>query len=242
MQNSRTGAQVWSVLRIVMAAAIVAAVVAQLNASVTRAMGNGDDVGTVVANFFSFFTILSNVGSAVVLVWAAVWFFTRGARASAEPYGLALALASVTTYMIVTGIVYNLLLRGIELPQGSQPIPWSNETLHVVAPIFLLLDLFLGPLRRRLPWRAVLAVIIFPIVWVIYTLIRGPLVTNPITDQPFWYPYPFLNPNNFDNGYVTVALYVVGIAIGIVAVSFFVVWIGRRRAGRRAAVPAAATA
>ena len=37
----------------------------------------------------------------------------------------------MTTYMIVTGLVYNILLRGIELPQGSEPIPWSNETLHV---------------------------------------------------------------------------------------------------------------
>ncbi|KAA9106607.1 hypothetical protein F6B43_14300 [Microbacterium rhizomatis] len=212
-----------------MAAAITAAIVTQLVASVTRTAANGQDVGTVVANFFSFFTILSNAGSVVVLAWAAIWYLTRRGAATHEPRGLAVALASVTVYMIVTGIVYNLLLRGIELPQGSQPVPWSNETLHVVAPIFLLLDLFVGPLRRRLPWRAVLAIIVFPVVWVIYTLIRGPLVTNPVSADPFWYPYPFLNPNNFANGYLTVLIYVVGIAVAIVAVALFVVWIGRRR-------------
>ena len=213
-----------------MAAIIVAAILAQLSASVRRAIENGNDVATVIANFFSFFTILSNAASAVVLVWAALWYFTRGARAKSEPRGLAIALASITTYMIVTGLVYNTLLRTIELPQGSQPIPWSNETLHVVAPVFLLLDLFLAPLRRRLNWTAVLAIAVFPIVWAVYTLLRGPLVTSPITGSPYWYPYPFMDPNNFANGYLGVSVYVVAIAIAIIAVGLLVVWIGRRRA------------
>ncbi len=58
---------------------------------------------------------------------------------------------------------------------------------------------------------------------------RGPLVTNPINGDPFWYPYPFLNPNNFDNGYLGVTAYVVGIAVAILAVGLLVVWVGRRR-------------
>ena len=99
---------------------------------------------------------------------------------SDEPPALALALACVTTYMVITGIVYNLLLRSIELPQGSEPIPWTNETLHLIAPLFLLADLFIGPLRRALPWRSV---------WGSsssrspgrYTLLRGPFVTNPVS-------------------------------------------------------------
>lgn len=231
MSSPRTWPTTWSVLRLAMAAAIAAAVVAQLTLSVSRALQNGQDAATVAANFFSFFTILSNTGTAVVLAWAGVWYLTDGRRRahSAEPRGIALALACVATYMIVTGLVYNLLLRGIELPQGSEPIPWSNETLHVVAPAFLLLDVLFAPLRRRLPWRAVWAVIVFPIAWVLYTLIRGPLVVNPITGDSSWYPYPFLNPAEFDNGYAGVAVYVVGIAAAIVAVAFFVVFVSRRR-------------
>ncbi len=215
-----------------MAAVIATAIVAQLSLSVGRAIENGNDVPTVIANFFSFFTILSNATSAVILVWAALWYFTRGTRARSEPRGLAIALASITTYMIVTGLVYNILLRNIELPQGSEPIPWSNETLHVVAPVFLLLDLFLGPLRRRLNWNAVVAIAVFPIVWAVYTLVRGPLVTSPITGNPYWYPYPFMDPNNFANGYLGVSVYVVAIAIAIIAVGLLVVWIGRRRGTR----------
>jgi hypothetical protein len=230
MLRSPAWALTWNILRAVMAALVVAAIVTQLVASITRSAAAGDDVGTVVANFFSFFTILSNVLSVVVLFWAAGWYFSRGrGGAASDPRPLAIVLVSVTTYMIITGIVYNLLLRGITLPQGSEPVPWSNETLHVVAPIFLLADLFVGPLRRALPWRTVWTIIAFPIVWVVYTLIRGPLVTNPTSGEPFWYPYPFLNPNNFDNGYGTVALYIAGIAAAIIGVAFLVVWVGRRR-------------
>src|SRR5690349_9424872 len=166
--RSKAWAQTWSVMRLAMAALIIAAVVAQLAKSLSTAAELGRDVGTTLANFFSFFTILSNSLTAVVLIWAAVWFFTRGRQADAEPPALALSLACVTTYMIITGVVYNLLLRQIELDQGSAPIPWSNEVLHLIGPLFLVVDLFVGPLRRALPWRAVWAIVAFPILWVGY--------------------------------------------------------------------------
>ena len=51
-------------------AVIVAAVVTQLVVSMTRTAETGGDVATVVANFFSFFTILSNVLTVVALAWA----------------------------------------------------------------------------------------------------------------------------------------------------------------------------
>lgn len=227
MTRTRTWALVWNVLRVAVAAIVLAAIVAQLARSVENAAPSA--LGTVFVNFFSFFTILSNGLTVGVLIWAAVWWLARGRDAVAEPRGLAVAFVCVSTYMIITGIVYNLLLRGIELPQGSEPVGWSNEVLHVVAPIFLLLDVLVGPLRRALPWRSVWAIAAFPLVWVAYTLVRGPFVTNPATHERPWYPYPFLNPANFSIGYTGVALYVIGIAAAIVAVGFGVVWVGRRR-------------
>ena len=236
MLRSPSWALTWSVLRIVMAAVILAAIVAQLIASMTRAAANDQDTMTVGANFFSYFTILSNAAAAAVLVLAAVWWLTAGRRGDfpAEPRGIAVALASVTTYMIITGIVYNILLRNVPLYEGTEPIPWSNETLHLIAPIFLLLDLLLAPKRRGLAWKTVAVIAIFPILWVVYTLVRGPLITNPSTGDAWWYPYPFLNPHNFANGYGGVALYVVGIAVAIIAIGLFVVWVGRAREDERA--------
>ena len=214
-------------MRLAAAALIAAAIIAQLSKSIGTSMELDRDVPTTIANFFSFFTVLSNASAAVVLVWAAVWFFTRGRHALVEPHALAVALACVTTYMVITGIFYNLLLRSIELPQGSAPIPWSNEVLHLIGPLFLLADLFVGPLRRGLRWRSIWVIVAFPIIWIAYTMLRGPVVTSPATGEPFWYPYPFLNPNS-DGGWASVLFWSSVIAATIIVVATLVVWWGRR--------------
>lgn len=237
MRNSQVWAQAWAVLRILAAIAGVAAIAGQLQRTVSISVANGWPISLTVVDFFSFFTILSNAGAAVTLTIGAVLVW-RGRRV--DPAWFATLLAAVTTYMVITGIVYNALLRNIPLSQGST-VPWSNEILHVWAPIFLLLDAFLGPLHRRLPWRALWAVIAFPIVWVVYTLIRGPLVTDFRTGNEWWYPYPFLNPHVQPWGYAGVALYIVGIAAVIAAVGALVIWAGRRRghsAGQAGSPPA----
>lgn len=239
MTRSRTWAVGWSIARLAIAALVIAAIVAQLVKSVGTATELGRDVGTTIANFFSFFTILSNAVAAIVLLSAAIWYLAKGRQASVEPASLAVALACVSTYMIITGVVYNTLLRGIELPQGSAPIPWSNEVLHLIAPLFLLADVFLGPLRRALPWCTLWAIVAVPIAWVIYTMIRGPLVTNPVTGDPFWYPYPFLNPNGA-GGWASVVAYVIGIAVAVVVVGAFVLWWGRRVGAAEASTPVTA--
>ncbi len=226
--KSSTQTTVWSLLRLAMAVVIIAAVVTQLAASLTRTAEADGDVATVFANFFSFFTILSNVIAAVVLATAGTTAFVRPGRERSS-LGLSAALAGATTYMVITGIVYNALLRGITLPQGSEPVPWSNEVLHLVGPLFLLVDLLVGIRRRALHWRVVGVVVAFPLLWTAYTLIRGPLVTNPTTGEPFWYPYPFLNPNN-PGGWGMVIGYVVGIAVAFIVVGLVTVWVTRRRA------------
>ncbi|WP_405374656.1 MULTISPECIES: Pr6Pr family membrane protein [unclassified Microbacterium] len=232
---------VWSIARVVAAAAMIAAVITQLTSTVTGALEAGRDLTTVVTNFFSFFTILSNSLGALVLLAAAIWFWVRPPAERQEPRALAIALASVTAYLLVTGIVYNLLLRG--LTPSDAEVRWTNEVLHVAAPVFFALDLFLAPGRRALPWRSVLAIMVFPLVWIGYTLWRGPLVTNPNDGVPFWYPYPFLNPNGVA-GWGGVGAYVVGIATGFVLIGLLIVaisrWRARRTAGRGEVTPAAA--
>lgn len=239
MLRSRGWALAWTVVRAAIVVLICVAVIAQAVESIGGAAADGRDAATTAVNFFSFFTILANISTALVMAWAVVWFF-GDEDASPEPRSLALAIAAVSTYMIITGIVYNVLLRYIVLPQGGEPIWWSNEILHVVAPLFLLADVFVAPRRRPLRWSAIGAIVVFPIVWVVYTLIRGPLTTSPITGDPWWYPYPFLNPNN-PGGYPSVAAYVAGISVAIALIAVFVVWMSRRRESPAVARAGAAT-
>lgn len=216
----------FAALRLVVAAGVTAAIVAQLVLSIGLWTDAGVDLGVYVTNFFSFFTIESNVLTVVVCLIGAVLLIAR--REGADPGWFTGLRAATATYMIVTGVVYNLLLRGIELPQGST-VPWSNEVLHVVGPLWMLLDWLLAPGRSPLNWKAIFGIIAFPIVWVVYTLVRGPITPDPFKGFDVWYPYPFLNPTLSQNGYLSVAFYVILIALVIGLTAAGVVWASRRK-------------
>lgn len=222
----------WPYLRIAAALLAFAAIAAQLTRSVQNALDSptewGGHIPTVASNFLSFFTIESNLLAGIVLAVAAVWALRHRGTTDPEPRWLAVLLVCVSTYMIVTGIVYNTLLRNVELPQGVT-VPWSNEVLHVVIPLFLLIDVLFAPRRRALGWSTIAITAIFPLAWAVYTLIRANLIIAPASGQPYWYPYPFLNPHTVPGGYLGVSGYIVGIAIAIIGVAALVVWVGRRR-------------
>lgn len=194
--------RVFGAIRIIAAGVIIAAIVAQLVHSIALV----PDVPHFLVNFFSYFTILSNALAALALLVGAYYSFT----VRRDPAWYNLSLAAVVTYMATTGVVYNLLLRAISLDQGST-VPWSNEVLHLVAPVYVVVVWILTPGKSALKWSAIGAIIAFPLVWSVYTMIRGPIVG--------WYPYPFLNPAQ-PGGYGAVAVYVVAIAgfIGLTAV------------------------
>jgi len=217
----------FAVLRIAVAALIVAAVVGQLSLSLGYWAGKGGvDTAAHTAHFFSFFTIDSNLLSVVaLLIGSYLLLFRKGEN----PAAYNLFLAAVATYMITTGVVYNLLLRGIDLPQGST-LPWSNEVLHVIAPLWLLIDWLFAPGRAPIANSQLWKILVFPLVWCIYTLVRGPLVVDTVSGFNYWYPYPFLNPITSDQGYVTVAFYVILITLVIGASAAGVLWISRRKA------------
>lgn len=224
---------VWPALRLLVAALGLAAILRQLTLTIANAFAAGTSWGghvpTVVVNFFSYFTILSNLSAAIILVIAGIRALRTRRDGGPDPAWLATALVCVSTYMIVTGVVYNLLLRSIPIAGLSDV--WTNETLHLVVPLFLLADVLLAPRRRALPWSTLAVAAAFPIVWALYTMLRANLVVAPLTGEPWWYPYPFLDPHLVPGGYLGVAGYVLGIAVLVVAVAAGVTWVGRRRGG-----------
>lgn len=214
------------VLRAGGAIAGIAAVVGQLVTSYGYWSSVGArDLSVTVANVFSYFTVQSNLIAAVALAIGAVLLLGGSGE---DPRWFGVLRACATTYLVTTGVVYNLLLRGIELPPGSVSA-WSNEILHLAMPVLLLVDWLFAPGRRRLGWGALGAVVSYPIVWAVYTLVRGPFVWSDARGRQGWYPYPFLDPGEFENGYGTVALYVLGIAVFIAAVGCGVVAVSRMR-------------
>jgi hypothetical protein len=162
-----------------------------------------------VANYFSYFTVLSNLFAAVILLVGAARRDRPRSRAFEFLRGAAVL------YMLTTGIVYAVLLSNQQVST-----PWVNTVVHRVMPVVLVLDWLLDPPRIALAPKRAVSWLSFPFVYLLYTLARGPIV--------HWYPYPFLDPRR-SGGYLRVAVSCLAIALGIIAMTRVIVWAGNAR-------------
>ncbi|MDQ3313052.1 MAG: Pr6Pr family membrane protein [Verrucomicrobiota bacterium] len=163
-------------------------------------------------NFFSYFTNLSNLFAASVLLLSV---FKPPSNLSGST-DLARFVSAVN--MVVVGLVFAVLLRNIDL--GSL-LPWVNIVLHYIIPVAIVLDWSVNPPVTRLNAKHLLLALVFPAIYFGYVLLRG---TN-----TGWYPYPFLNPANV-GGYGGVATYSLGIAVTFVLAGWALLTVGNRLA------------
>lgn len=137
--------------------------------------GNGGVLAATV-RFFSYFTILSNVGVALVCLRTAL------GRDAGRPVPRLQGLVALS--IGVTGLVYVTVLAALWQPQGLQW--WADTALHRVVPL-LYLGWWLGCVPHgALRWRDALGWLLFPLAYVLWVLVRG-LVVHEV-------PYPFLDP------------------------------------------------
>ena len=162
-------------------------------------------------NFLGYFTIQSNLIVAVALAVTLV----AAARRKRADLAVSVLRGAATVYIATTGIVYNTLLTGANV---SASVPWSNDIVHKIIPVYAVLDWLLFSDRARLLLRHVWWFLLYPAVWTTVVLVRG------ATDG--WVPYPFLDPAQ---GYGVVAIYVVGIAVSITLLGILVVGMSRLR-------------
>lgn len=168
-------------------------------------------VDFVPENFFSFFTIQSNL-------IAAFLFIVLATRHSVLSPVLDLFRGGVVTYMLLTGVVYGLLLSGYE-DALQTPEPWVNTVLHQVMPLIVVLDWFIQPPRSRITFPRATVWTVYPILYLAYTLTRGPEVD--------WYPYPFLDPRQL-RGYPLVLATCAAITVGFLIATWLLVVVSQR--------------
>lgn len=169
---------------------------------------------TGLVNFFSYFTILSNCAATVVLGVGGIALLL-GRRGVPDR-----VRGAVVAYMTITGIIYLVVLRA---DAEGQLQAWVDDVLHRLMPVFMVVDWLVVPPRRRVDYGVVPYWLVLPVVFLVYSLLRGPIVQ--------WYPYPFLDPRV--NGYLHVAAETFVIALAICAICLLIVWLGDR--ARRAA-------
>lgn len=172
-----------------------------------------------IANFFSFFTVWSNIGVAAttgILAW------NPDRRSSVFRVLRLDALLGIA----VTGVVFHLTLSDLQELTGWD---WfADFLLHTLSPILCVLGwLVLGP-RGRLTRRIVLLSVIAPVIWLAYALVRGELVQDRFGDG--YYAYPFMNVP--DHGYPVVLVNVSVVALLFLALACGALWLDRRLPGR----------
>ena len=167
------------------------------------------------ANFFSFFTIESNLFIAVIFALSACGYWRK------RPVKHITALrGAAALYMVTTGLVYVTLLTGLQESLNTN-VPWVNFVLHYFIPVVALIDWLVDrPASANLSYKVVFAWLAFPIAWLAYSVVRGPLVG--------WYPYPFLDPNT-GGGSLEVIIVCAGISILMGGMGALLVWLGTVR-------------
>lgn len=165
--------------------------------------------GTFVpANFFSFFTVESN-SLAVIILLASTLALARNKQSRL----MAILRGANTMNMIVVGIVFLLLLSGLENAEFTA-VPWDNTVLHYIMPIAVAVDWFIDIPKLRITFKQALSWLLFPAAYAIYSLIRGHFVG--------WYPYPFLNPSQ--HGYASVAATSIVLMFGALGLAWMLTW------------------
>ncbi|HRE50515.1 MAG TPA: Pr6Pr family membrane protein [Flavitalea sp.] len=173
-----------------------------------------------VLRFFSYFTILSNILAAICYTCALsgravpfTRFFTKPAT-----------LTAITVYISVVGIVYNIILRSLWDPVGWQQL--ADELLHSLSPLLFIVYWLVFIPKRTLRWSDVFSWLLFPLVYLIWSIIHGRLNG--------FYPYPFIDAATI--GYPKLMLNSLILLIAFLGLSLLFVGIGRLMS--RAARPA----
>ncbi len=168
------------------------------------------EVATLVArdrfdpgNFFSFFTVESNVLAVLALVAGALT-----AAAGVESRAVDLFRGAVTFFMLTVMVVFVVLLSGYPASELTA-VPWDNTVLHYVMPVVLLLDWVLVRGVAPIPVRQAATWLLFPLAYLVYSLVRGAVVD--------WYPYPFMDPGRHGYGGVLLTSVVVAVVLAVMA-------------------------
>lgn len=154
----------------------LAALLLQFGITIPASMDKGRSLVGSIVFYFSFFTILTNIG--VVLVYLSELWDRPALRFFREPVHRAAIAAAISFVMII----YHLLLAKIWDPQGLFKV--ADVTLHYATPLIYLIWWLGFVAHRQLHWDALPRMLAYPVLYLIYVMARGAMIDE--------YPYHVL--------------------------------------------------
>ena len=138
-----------------------------------------ETIPETIIRYFSFFTILTNL---IVAIYFTRLLFRKNNKVTSLPRRNN-NLTAITVYILVLGLIYQVVLRSLWHPEGLQM--WVDELLHTLIPSAVLIFWVLYQDFNRLKWKSILSWLIYPLVYLVYILLRG--------KASGFYPYPFID-------------------------------------------------
>jgi hypothetical protein len=130
-----------------------------------------------VVNFFSYFTNLSNIFAAVVMIVGAAYLPSNRAPTPTDD----IIRGTSVVCMALVGICFQCVAPDVDL---GALLPWVNIVTHYVMPIVVVLDWLYQPPQSKLAVKQITYWLIFPLFYLAYSIVRGAIVG--------FYAYPFL--------------------------------------------------
>jgi hypothetical protein len=149
----------------------------QFGLTIPARMATGASLAASIVFYFSFFTILSNIGVVLTYLEAVTrwnwlnWFGRHQTR------------TLFAVLILIVMLVYHFVLAGIWAPVGLFKI--ADVGLHYVAPVLYLVWWFTLRRNEKLNFSQINAMMMPPLIYVAYVFSRGQLTGL--------YPYPFID-------------------------------------------------
>lgn len=170
-------------------------------------------ISETIIRYFSYFTILSNL--LVALCFTFILFKRKSALG--DFFSRATTLTAITVYILLVGIVYNVILRFLWQPQGLQLV--VDEVLHTVIPLACVIFWWINISGKNLKWKNAFPWLLYPLLYISYSLIHGKISG--------FYPYPFIDVNA--SGYKQVLINSATLACCFLVVSWILIAITKMR-------------
>src|SRR5450631_3237711 len=100
----------------------------------------------IIVRYFSYFTLTTNI---LVACYCTIILLGKSDSRLSAFFSRLSTVTAITFYIVIVGVVYNIILRPLWKPEGFQQI--VNELLHSVVPLLFLLYWLLFIPKTGLP-------------------------------------------------------------------------------------------
>ena len=135
-------------------------------------------VPTTLLRFFSYFTISTNL---LVILYFGNLAVNNGLSKSF--LNKAESAAAITTYIVVVGLIYQLILSKLYKPEGLNLL--ADNIIHGFTPVVTFIFWIVYESDKKVRMNTIGYWCLYPFLYLVYTLVKGAMTG--------FYPYPFVD-------------------------------------------------